>query len=437
MPRPTGDRPSHFPPPVPARPLRVKAASTLVYSAEGDALLGCNFLTKQVFHCELDTLRFLHGLSDWCEAEDVAERFELSVPETVGLLERLIEVSAVVRADSEEALREQEFQSDWAWSVPTALMHFTLEDRPFLAIEESEGRQVEKAALGNLPELHSSNRHLPGQLALPDPLTDNGLTRLMARRRTVRAALDVPVALEQLSTALFAGLGIIGETTNRAGRLPLKLTPSGGARNPYEAYVFVRAVEGLQPGLYHYSAADHSLAPVPFEGELPTGGALIGGQDWADGMACTIVLCAHLQRTMWKYDDPNAYRVVMIEAGHVGQNIMLAASRSGLTACPSAALDHSLIRRTVGLTELTVAPVYALALGVPGADPEIELFARWREALSGDSTTPPPSEDLNEMACELSRLRAQAKAGGREALASLLDAAGRELNSLLSEKDPL
>ena len=40
------------------------------------------------------------------------------------------------------------------------------------------------------------------------------------------------------------------------------MTPSGGARNPYEAYVFARKVDGLEAGIYHYSALDHDLAKV-------------------------------------------------------------------------------------------------------------------------------------------------------------------------------
>ena len=71
---------------------------------------------------------------------------------------------------------------------------------------------------------------------------------------------------------------------------------------------------------------------------------------------------------MWKYDDPNAYRVVLIEAGHIGQNIMLAATRNGLSACPTAALNHSTIRECVSLKRLTDAPVYALTLAVPGVE---------------------------------------------------------------------
>lgn len=401
--------PEASPSPEQDRDMRVKAASTLVYSPEGDALVGCNFLTKQVFHCEVETLRLLSDLSEWTDATDLAQRYELSVPETRDLLQRLIDVSALVRADSAEALREDDFAAHWAWSVPTALMHFTLEDRPFMALEEAEDRQVEKASLGNLPELARTNRDLAEVVELPDPFETSALLRFMAGRRTVRGATAAPITLSQLSETLFAGLGILGETTNRAGRLPLKLTPSGGARNPYEAYVFAYRIEGLEPGIYHYSASEHTLGRVPSD-VLPSGGEVIGGQDWADSMACSIVLCAHFERTMWKYDDPNAYRVVLIEAGHVGQNIMLAATQHGLTACPSAALSHETIRSAIGLEGVTISPVYALALGVPDAEPEILHFSRWKNALASTGQNDPTATAGTESSDELRLLLAMAEA---------------------------
>jgi nitroreductase len=68
---------------------------------------------------------------------------------------------------------------------------------------------------------------------------------------------------------------------------------------------------------------------------------------------------------------PNAYRVVLIEAGHIGQNIMLAATAKGLTACPTAALSHSVIRDAIGLERMTDTPIYALTIGVPEARGEL------------------------------------------------------------------
>ena len=86
-------------------------------------------------------------------------------------------------------------------------------------------------------------------------------------------------------------------------------------------------------------------------------------------MPCLLMLVADLRRTMWKYRDPNAYRVVLIEAGHIGQNVMLAATRHGLSACPTAALAQARIRKALGLRRITDAPVYAMTLAVPGTEP--------------------------------------------------------------------
>ncbi len=46
------------------------------------------------------------------------------------------------------------------------------------------------------------------------------------------------------------------------GKLPLAMTPSGGARNPFELYVYAARVDGLKPGFYHYGALAHDLGLV-------------------------------------------------------------------------------------------------------------------------------------------------------------------------------
>lgn len=189
------------------------------------------------------------------------------------------------------------------------------------------------------------------------------LLALMARRRTIRDFMTEALEAEDLAACLFAGCGITGWTENCTGKLPLSMTPSGGARNPFEVYVVVRNVIGLAPGTYHYDAMAHSLDLVG--GPSPQLSELIGGQDWANGAACAIVLVANFDRSMWKYCDANAYRVVLIEAGHIVQNIMLAATDANLTACPSAALAHSAVAEHLGLDPILQAPVYAAIMGRP------------------------------------------------------------------------
>lgn len=66
------------------------------------------------------------------------------------------------------------------------------------------------------------------------------------------------------------------------------------------------------------------------------------GQAFLGQANVCFVLSAIFQRTRWKYRE-RAYRSVMLEAGHIGQNLCLAAASMGLGACPVGAfLDEAL-----------------------------------------------------------------------------------------------
>jgi SagB-type dehydrogenase family enzyme len=350
--------------------MKYRAAQTLVYSHDGKALLGCNFLAKSVFACDPDLISFLGGLTEWSDFDAVAEQMGMTAEDARATIDRLVEVSAIIEQGSTLAEAEEDFRLGWKWGLPAAMMHFCVQNPDYMSLEESQALQRQKAATGRHPVLHIRNDGDRVVKPLPATRDGNELIELMARRRTVRSAGRPTITLKQLSDCLFAGMGITGETSNGIVTLPLGMTPSGGARNPYEAYVYAVNVEGLAPGFYHYSAADHDLGLVETN-RVPKPSELVGGQDWADEMPCMILLCASLDRTMWKYDDPNGYRVVLIEAGHIGQNIMLAATQNGLTACPTAALSHSAIRECLSLKGLTNTPVYALTLSVPGVENSI------------------------------------------------------------------
>ena len=232
-----------------------------------------------------------------------------------------------------------------------------------MSIEEGEEYQRSRIAGFPVPPFYLTKQDAES-ISLP-AACECGLFEIMSRRRTVRSARAEPIALAALAECLYAGMGIVGHTENCVGKLPLKMTPSGGARNPYEAYLYLRAVAGLEPGFYHYAAIYHTLRRLKTE-EAPLPSELLGNQQWADEMPCIVFLCAHFERPMWKYNDANAYRVVLMEAGHIGQNIMLAATRRGLSACPTAALNHSRINECIQPTAgLTHAPIYALTLAHP------------------------------------------------------------------------
>jgi nitroreductase len=73
---------------------------------------------------------------------------------------------------------------------------------------------------------------------------------------------------------------------------------------------------------------------------------------------------------MWKYHLANAYRVVLMEAGFIGQNIALAATHHGLSAIPSGALAESVIESYLGTPPVEASVTLSLNLGVPKLKPE-------------------------------------------------------------------
>jgi len=70
-------------------------------------------------------------------------------------------------------------------------------------------------------------------------------------------------------------------------------------------------------------------------------------------------------RTMWKYRNPRAYRVVLLDAGHLGQTFCLTATRLGLAAFGTAALRDSLIEKDLGIDGVSESVLYVLGVGLP------------------------------------------------------------------------
>ena len=341
--------------------MRLRTSHALSLCPSGPLVEGMNFLSGAPFTIDGRVVDLLSGLDEWTEAAEVIR----TTPFTETDIDQLVALGLVVVEGSAQARREYDFEQSWQWGHPAAAMHFSLHNRPFVTVDESERRQVEKACNEPGPALALGNGDATIVTPLPEPDPDDALLRIVARRRTVRESSDTPLPLSAMADLLFAGLGITGSTRNAANELPLKTTPSGGARNPYEAYIYARRVEGLVPGIHHYSAADRTLGLVSEHPEAPPS-ELVAGQLWADDAAALVILVAHLDRTMWKYDDPNAYRVVMIEAGHVGQNVMLAATRIGWSACPTAAIARRPTLEALELDDrIVIEPVYALALMHP------------------------------------------------------------------------
>ena len=344
--------------------MRFRRARTLVVGFESGELLVQNFLTRDRFTCSGECLEFLAKLDEWRHPQEIFALFPgVDGDSLAEQVTQLVEMNALVVEGTERAAQDEVYRRDWQWGPLAGQFHFMVRNTPFLVGKPARKFMRTRRALRPSPPLYQSNR---GKKITKLPRTDVAEEpfALMRRRRSQRDFDGRPIALATLSDCLFAANGVVDFIEDEDyGRLPLTMTPSGGARNPFEMYVYVNAVEGLKPGFYHYAALDHDLGLVrPGAVDVPE---MLGGQKWPEDASAIVFLVAHFPRTMWKYHLPMAYRVVMMEAGFICQNLALAATHHGLSAVPSGALNESAIESYLGNPPIESAVVFSVSIGKP------------------------------------------------------------------------
>jgi SagB-type dehydrogenase family enzyme len=191
-------------------------------------------------------------------------------------------------------------------------------------------------------------------VALPTPSPLRGsLGDLLARRRSGKSGALRPLGAAQLSAVLAASYA-----SGRDGRRPV---PSGGGLYPLELYVIVAAVNGVERGVYHFHPFRgrlHRLAPLDWSAVRDA----LAAPELLERTAAVLVMTAMFSRTRFKY-GPRGYRFALIEAGHLGQNALLAATDLGLPALPIGGFFDRQLDAIVGADGLEEASLYAIALG--------------------------------------------------------------------------
>ncbi len=196
------------------------------------------------------------------------------------------------------------------------------------------------------------------KIELPREVRFGGLSvdRAIEQRRSERDFLDQPLSLLELSQLLHYSYGITEE------RERLRAAPSAGALYPIEIYPVVNNVEDLTRGVYHYSVGDHSLELVR-QGDFRTDMVRYAlDQEMMATAAVVLVLSAVFGRSRWRYRE-RAYRYVLLEAGHISQNIYLVATALGLGTCAVGAFHDQGYDRIVGIDGEKEGVVYLMPVG--------------------------------------------------------------------------
>ncbi len=191
-------------------------------------------------------------------------------------------------------------------------------------------------------------------------LEDTPIYKGIVDRVSNRKYTDASLTIEELSYLLYATQGV---KSYREGKFSMRTVPSGGARHPFETYLGVIDVAGLDKGLYRYLPFSHELVFVKKLDQIEekfVEGTL--GQKFAGSCAVNFVWACIPYRCEWRYKE-TAHKTMLLDAGHICQNLYLACESIASGTCGIAAYDQELMDQLVGVDGEEEFVVYMAPVG--------------------------------------------------------------------------
>lgn len=198
-------------------------------------------------------------------------------------------------------------------------------------------------------------------LVSPDNFTCGNMSLIDAlkNRRSRRVLSEEQLTLEELSFLLWSTQGVKRATKNATFRT----VPSGGARHPFETYLAVFNVEGLESGLYRYLALEHKLVKINTHSNFKED--LLDAcydQKFVINSAVTFIWTAVPYRTEWRYNVASA-RIILMDVGHVCENLYLASESINAGTCAVGAYEQNKIDKLIGVDGEDEFTIYLAPVG--------------------------------------------------------------------------
>jgi len=189
--------------------------------------------------------------------------------------------------------------------------------------------------------------------------TNNGASWSASELRTLKQlakAGTAQAAAKQLGRTPAA----VQQKAMRTG-ISFRAAPSGGALYPLELYAVCHRVEGLEVALYHYDPLLHGLELLgPLTGRA--GADLTPYGEVLSDSAAVVAITAVFWRSRFKY-GARAYRFTLTEAGHVAQNLLLAATALGLASVPVGGFYDRKVDDFIGVDGIFEGSLYLVPVG--------------------------------------------------------------------------
>lgn len=182
---------------------------------------------------------------------------------------------------------------------------------------------------------------------------------LIKNRKSKREYSEKPVTIEEISLLLHYGCGVIEDSDSVYKRAH----PSAGGNYPIEIYLYVNKSGGDIPtGIYHYNINDHTLDLLKEKENTKDFLAKNFTYDWIRNASVCIIFTAVFDRTTQKYGE-RGYRYILIEVGHISQNIYLLCEHLGLSCTGLGGTKDIEIEKTLDIDGVHESVIYGMSLG--------------------------------------------------------------------------
>lgn len=150
------------------------------------------------------------------------------------------------------------------------------------------------------------------------------IQKLLKQRSSKREFSKKSLSFSEVSNILYWSAGMKKDFT--------RFYPSAGGRYPIEVYIINLNVESLERGIYHFNVKKNLLELILKGNFKDEAVRLAGNQEWVKDCGIVVLMSAVFGRTKIKYGK-RGYRYVLMEAGHLAQNLYLVSEALKLGCC--------------------------------------------------------------------------------------------------------
>jgi SagB-type dehydrogenase domain len=373
------------------RTIPLRRAKCLFLHWRDGQLFFNNFARRSTVSGRPVTCEVLDFFVRWRTPQEAITHFaDYSQRSVRSALTQLVEHGLLLVKDSPEAAQDSRLANEWSAWLPQGSFHFSTKDAPYVDRSNWSLDRL-KSVLPKTPQPQIF-KTVKGtkKTSLPQRICpDSEFIRVLMARKTHRRFSDQELKLETVAQLLSLVWGVNGYLySRRFGKLLHKTSPSAGARHPGEVYLMALRVKGLSPGLYHYHPLHHHLEMIRTNATPEKAWLYCARQNFAKNAGALFLMTAVFRRTMWKYHLARAYRVVLLDAGHLCQTFCLVATWLGLAPFCTAALKDTLIEEDLGIDGIRESVLYIAGVGLPATS----VRAKQRSSQSADRHAAGPSK---------------------------------------------